>query len=99
MQYSFADNDATVELRGELTFVDHSVFRAMAARLLQTKAPAAVIDLGCLDFIDSAGLGMLLLVRDEAKRANRTLVLRHPVGQVKRIFDISKFETLFSVQP
>ena len=99
MQYNFTENDATVEIKGELTFVDHSLFRAMATRLLQAKAQAPVIDLSHLDFIDSAGLGMLLLVRDEAKRSNRKVVLRHPTGQVKRIFDISKFERLFSVQP
>jgi len=98
MQYAFADNDATVTLSGELTFVDHPVFRAMATRLMQAKAAASVIDLSGLEFIDSAGLGMLLVARDEAKRGNRKLVLRRPTGQVKRMLDISKFETLFSIQ-
>lgn len=98
MQYTFTDNDAVVSLSGELTFVDHPVFRTMTTRLMQAKSSPSVIDLAGLQFIDSAGLGMLLVARDEAKRANRALVLRHPAGQVKRMFEISKFETLFSVQ-
>lgn len=97
MQYTFTDSDAVVALTGELTFVDHPVFRTMTTRIMQTKTPSTVIDLSGLQFIDSAGLGMLLVARDEAKRANRTLRLRHPAGQVKRMFDISKFETLFSI--
>ena len=41
---------------------------------------------------------MLLLARDEAKRNDRELILKRPNGQVKRMFGVTKFNTLFNVQ-
>jgi anti-anti-sigma regulatory factor len=41
---------------------------------------------------------MLLIARDEAGKAGRTLVLSQPQGQVKRMFTVSKFDQLFTIQ-
>lgn len=41
---------------------------------------------------------MLLIVRDEADKAQRSLILRGPHGQVKRMFAVTKFDTLFTVE-
>ncbi|HEY0330891.1 MAG TPA: STAS domain-containing protein [Rhodopseudomonas sp.] len=97
MQYEFNGNDANVSLNGELTFTDHVAFREVASRLLKATDQSLTIDLSKLDFIDSAGLGMLLIVRDEANKANRSLTLRGPKGQVERMFSVTKFNTLFTV--
>jgi HptB-dependent secretion and biofilm anti anti-sigma factor len=53
---------------------------------------------GPVQEVDSAGLGMLLLARDEAKKNNRELILKGPCGQVKRMFGVTKFDTLFSIE-
>jgi anti-anti-sigma factor len=57
-----------------------------------------VIDLKDLDWIDSAGLGMLLLARETAAKNNLQLVLRAPQGDVKSLLKLGRFETLFDVQ-
>jgi len=98
MKVEFDDNGARVSISGEFTFTDHAAFKTIADRVFEGRAWPIVIDLAKLDFIDSAGLGMLLIVRDEAKKANRSLVLRGPRGQVKRMFDVTKFDTLFTVE-
>jgi anti-anti-sigma regulatory factor len=41
---------------------------------------------------------MLLLAREEAKKSERQLILAHPTGQVKRMFGVTKFDKLFTVQ-
>lgn len=93
------DKDAArAEISGEFTFADHGTFKQMMAALLQPKSLPIVIDISKLDFIDSAGLGMLLLVRDEASKVSRQLILKGPHGQVKRMFDLTKFDTLFSIE-
>ncbi len=97
MNYEFNGNDASVSLNGELTFTDHVAFREIACRLLKAADQSLTIDLSKLDFIDSAGLGMLLIARDEANKANRNLTLRGPKGQVERMFSVTKFNTLFTV--
>jgi anti-anti-sigma factor len=98
MRFEFKGSDATVALSGDLTFADHVMFREIADRLGASTDKIIVIELGGLDFIDSAGLGMLLIAREEARKKNRTLVLRGAKGQVSRMFGLTKFETLFSVE-
>lgn len=98
MRYEFDDECARVSIGGEFTFTDHAAFKSIASRLFENEGRPIVIDLTSLEFIDSAGLGMLLIVRDEANKANRQLILRSPRGQVKRMFEVTKFDTLFDVE-
>lgn len=98
MRFEFDNDDATVSISGEFTFTDHVAFKAIASRLFERQGKPIVIDLAELEFIDSAGLGMLLIVRDEADKAARRLILRGPCGQVKRMFEVTKFDTLFTVE-
>jgi len=98
MRFEFDEDGSRVSISGEFTFIDHPAFKAIATRLFEKQGEPIVIDLGRLEFIDSAGLGMLLIVRDEADKAGRSLVLRGPCGQVKRMFDVTKFDTLFTVE-
>ena len=85
MRVEFDDNGAKVSISGEFTFGDHAAFKSMADRVFEGRGWPIVIDLAKLEFIDSAGLGMLLIVRDEAEKARRSLILRGPCGQVKRM--------------
>jgi anti-anti-sigma factor len=98
MQFQFVGNDACVQMTGDLTFTDHATFKAMTDRLFGGSDKSVTMDLAKLEFIDSAGLGMLLLARDVADKAGRKLVLRSPSGQVKRMFGLTKFDTLFAVE-
>jgi anti-anti-sigma factor len=89
---------ARISMSGEFTFTDHGPFKQMVNEIVTVKSRSIVIDLSRLEFIDSAGLGMLLLARDEAKKNDRELILRQPSGQVKRMFGVTKFNTLFTVE-
>ena len=98
MNFNFSANNTTVAINGDLTFTDHGAFLDVMKRLLGTTGSSIAIDLAQVAFIDSAGLGMLLIARDEARKAGRRLILRSPQGQVKRMFAASKFETLFEIE-
>lgn len=98
MQLELDKDVALAAISGEFTFADHGTFKQMMTALFHSESAPIVIDMSRLDFIDSAGLGMLLLVRDEANKAARQLILRGPRGQVKRMFDLTKFESLFAIE-
>jgi anti-anti-sigma factor len=98
MQFKIEEDDAQVSISGEFTFTDHASVKLLVSRLFAGKGSPIVIDLSKLEFIDSAGLGMLLLARDEANKTARKLILRGPRGQVKRMFGVTKFDTLFVVE-
>jgi len=91
-------DNSVAHLEGQLTFSDHQVFRIAASKLMEQQSRRVVIDLEKLDYIDSIGLGMLLMARDEAQKSACVLVLKRPSSQVRRMFDISKFDTLFHVE-
>jgi anti-anti-sigma factor len=98
MQIAVDREAGHIAVSGEFTFTDHSQFKQMIVELFEAKGATVTIDLSKLEFIDSAGLGMLLLARDEAKKHDRQLILKRPGGQVKRMFGVTKFNTLFTVE-
>ncbi|MGA7807418.1 STAS domain-containing protein [Bradyrhizobium sp.] len=98
MEIAVDRNAGRIAVSGEFTFIDQGPFKDVITELFQTKGAAVTIDLSKLEFIDSAGLGMLLLARDEAKKSERELILMHPAGQVKRMFSVTKFNKLFTVE-
>lgn len=90
--------EAKVAIKGRFTFQDHTKFREMIAKVIGADMQRLSIDLGQVEFIDSAGLGMLLLVREEMRGKSRDVVLLRAQGQVKRMFDIARFDTLFTLE-
>jgi len=48
-----------------------------------------------LEFIDSAGLGLLLRIQDACSKAGQTLSLRVPSdGQVQKMLQVARFDQL-----
>ncbi|HYD64095.1 STAS domain-containing protein, partial [Azospirillum sp.] len=74
------EQDAVVRLRGRLTFNDHAKLRALIREMLQNKAKRQILDLSALEFVDSAGIGMLLIAREEMANVDKQLVLRAAQG-------------------
>lgn len=55
------------------------------------------LDFGAVDYIDSTALGLLLVLRDQARRAGKTVSLVNVQGSVKHILDIANFAKLFAM--
>jgi len=87
-----------VVLRGSFTFKDHHVFRAVLDALAAAGGGRKTLDLGGVDFMDSAALGMLMIAEDETSRASGTLILRNPSGPIARLFELSAMDTLFTIE-
>ncbi|HBU99243.1 MULTISPECIES: STAS domain-containing protein [Thalassospira] len=92
------DKTTTVELTGRFTFGDHSNFRKLIEEMRAHQSETHVLDVAGIEFIDSAGLGMLLLARDEGEKARATVILRGAQGQVKRMLEVARFDTLFKLE-
>jgi anti-anti-sigma factor len=65
--------------------------------IINDKVKNLSLDFADVTFIDSTGMGMLLLLRDECQLHNAVLSIQSPQGQVQKIFAISKFDRLFSI--
>jgi HptB-dependent secretion and biofilm anti anti-sigma factor len=56
------------------------------------------VNLRKAEYLDSSALGMLLVLRDYAGGEKARITISHCSPEVKKIFAISSFEKLFSIQ-
>jgi len=92
------EQEAVVRLKGRLTFNDHAKLRALIREMLQNKAKRQVLDLSALEFVDSAGIGMLLIAREEMANVEKQLVLRAATGQVKRVLTVAQLNKIVTIE-
>jgi anti-anti-sigma factor len=100
MQYTLeaTDSDISVVLTESFTFRDNGTFREMLGEIEKHHFSRISCDVSAIDFVDSAALGMLLLLRDMAEKKHSDVVLRGARGQVQKMFEVSKFSKLFIIE-
>ncbi|OUR76735.1 hypothetical protein A9Q83_13275 [Alphaproteobacteria bacterium 46_93_T64] len=91
------DSSLTISLSEKLTFEDHTNFRELLKLINNDIHRNCSIDLRGLEAIDSAGLGMLMIAFETAEKFGMSFNLYKPVGQVKRLLEISDFEKVMSI--
>lgn len=99
MDFSMLTNGKTCQIRmnGSFTYNDNHKFRDIIHLLSTAAVNEMDLDFAGVDFVDSAALGMLLLLRDESQKRGVDMTLRSPHGQVEKMFTLSKFDQLFSI--
>ena len=97
MEYSFNKNNNSIHLSisGKFTFTDYDKFSEMLNLILEEKV--AVLDLGKLEFVDSAALGMLMILGEETNKKSINLSVGNANGQVKKMFEITKFQEILKM--
>jgi anti-sigma B factor antagonist len=85
---------AALVLREQMTYADRQAFDGLVPGLVRQGRPI-VIDMAQLEYMDSAGLGMLLTLRDQAEKAHQKVSIRAAQGDVKELLRLSCFDTLF----
>ena len=87
---------AVISLTGRFDFTAHRAFREACAAPLESNQVAELeIDLAAVDYLDSSALGMLLMLREKAQAANKTVVLSNCRGAARQVLDIANFGKLF----
>lgn len=100
MDYTLQQRDRHCQLKldGTFTFGDNSKFRQILNTLRETTASDVTMDLSGLKFIDSAALGMLLLLHDEAGKKGLKITLAGATGQIRKMLQLSNFEQIFTIR-
>lgn len=96
-RFATRDDVATIALSGRLTFTENAAFRRVVEGLAQQPCRDVVVDLSALDFLDSAGMGMLLVVRDLVAERGGRATLSGAAGQVARMLRLAKFGDFFTL--
>lgn len=89
---------ADLKLSGRFDFNAHREFRsAYEPVMVDMEVKSLNIDLAAVEYLDSSALGMLLMLRDKASAANKTLALANVRGAVKQVLEIANFGKLFKI--
>lgn len=92
------DKSAVIQLNGRFDFNAHREFRNAMERALGLQGIDNVtIEMSRVAYLDSSALGMLLMLRDRANTAKKSLSLASPRGMVKQALEIARFDKLFSI--
>ena len=89
------DDGVKLRLEGRFTYTDHGSFHRLIDELDDGTPSPCVIDLSAVSYMDSAAVGMLLLMRERFD--NGKIALKGGRGSVKELIRIAKLETLFDI--
>lgn len=94
---SIADQKATILLQGDFTFDAHRDFKEATLKALEDERLTEIrIDFSNVDYMDSAALGMLLLLNERA--SGRRILLANCRQSVAAVLDIANFGKIFDIQ-
>lgn len=85
-------------LDGKMTMRDHDAFQGLVSEVVAAPGRSVTLDLSGLDFIDSAGLGFILIARERTGDAGKSLSLRRPQPHIRRMLDLGEFALLVPIQ-
>ncbi len=99
MQFIVENQPENIVIRvsGKMIFSDHAAFKDLTKAILSVETTKVILDMAEATFIDSAGIGMLLLANDEVKKTTIRLSIANLNGQVKDIFYSQRLNEVFHV--
>lgn len=88
----------TIEVEGRFDATSLDEFRRCYERASEGMPGYYNVDLKKAIYLDSSALGMLLVLRDYAGGEHAHITISNCSPEVKKIFSISSFEQLFTIQ-
>lgn len=93
------EDRTVVSLCGRFVFECHRDFRAVVDRSLEAAPVEVDLDLGGVDYVDSAALGMLLVLGAKARKAHKTVTLCNSQGYVRDLLQLAHIDAEFAAAP
>ncbi len=96
---SIENGVATIRLQGQFDYRSHRKLLDASIRLIAIESVTALrVDLSEVDYVDSAGLGTLLVTRETVKREGKAISLDGARGQTKQTLEMAQFPRLFATE-
>ena len=99
MDYQINDSNGhtVLQCNGRLTISDRAQVDSIVAQMFTSRGGDITVDLGNVDYIDSAGLGILLTLREKGEAQGSSVRLAGVKGDVKEMIEMASFDLLFDV--
>jgi anti-anti-sigma factor len=95
LQITEAEHSVIVRISGKFDFRLIKDFQRVLERVPRTW----IIDLSDVNYVDSSGLGMLLLLREKVNGDANRVQLRGLRGQPRDVFVMARFDRMFKLVP
>ncbi len=93
-EHSEDSSTLRLELSGRMTFNDHHEMKRITRLMVSERKTRVIVDLSSLQFIDSAAIGMLLIIAEAVREIGGTMLLENAQGQVARVLAVTKIYEL-----
>jgi len=91
------DGGVEVHLEGQLNFAANDCFQALLAELETLRAPKVAFEMSALSHIDSVGLGLLYVAREDIVDLGGTVILARPRDNVRRMLELTEADKTFTI--
>ena len=89
-------SDVTVVFTGDITFSENVSFRQILKELAEADLSNCTFDLGNVGMVDSAGLGMFLIAKEQADTSGWKLTVTGAQGHVASMLKLTKLSDLLA---
>ena len=93
------DNVGRITMEGRFDFQVHREFKEAYTPLVDNAAVREIeVEMSKVDYLDSSALGMLMLLNERAKGANKTVSLLNTSGVVSQVLEVANFSKIFNIR-
>ena len=86
-----------LDVEGDLTYANRTVFKAAVEKATQARCKHLILNLEQVRFVDSAGLGLLVLVAQSFKRMQSQVSLLKPQIYVREIMSLANIPKMIPI--
>ena len=99
MKIQVRDHSARITMSGRFDFGVHRDFKNAYMTLLgNANVHGLELEMSRVDYLDSAALGMLLLLHERAKDVNKSLALLNASGVASQMMEVANFSKFFTIR-
>lgn len=100
MQYRKRDFESSCEIfiEDRLMSPDREEFNSIVGNFVNSEKQNLIINLTNTKYLDTAGLGTLLLALQKINDANKFLILRNPQTHIKESLSMLNFNSIFKIE-
>ena len=96
---SKTDSCTIISIVGRLDITNYSILELKFRDLMENKQNRILVDCAKMDYVSSSGLRILLMALKHLSAENGKFVLCNLQENIKEIFEISGFNSIFEIHP
>ena len=97
-QIQLVDNQVQAALQGAIYVEEAAALRETLLGYIEKGHNTFLIDFSTVDYVDSSGLGTLVIIQKQALQHGGSVTLKGLHGLVKDLFELTRLDKVFDIQ-